>query len=161
MSLKFTFSSGGEGQHDHSSTDEQRPGAISLTPTTTTGLPHATPSQSSVLELRVTSIDGNVRCEGVSGDGVTYSSASVTPGSKPLAEVVRSAIARAGAALPEPLLGAVTAVVFDLSDRSAEVARDLGLTVSETGDQLATVSEALQMRTGVSAGTPILRAESE
>lgn len=114
-----------------------------------------------VLELRVSmTTDGTeMVCEGVSGDGVSYARAHraiAADDASSLAAALRSVLARGGAELPEPLLNSVSAVVLDLAGREAEVLAELGLTAS-TGTQLCTVDEALQSRTGITAGTPVRR----
>lgn len=111
-------------------------------------------------ELRVTlnNADALLRCEGVSGDGVAYSSAEkklAADDSASLAAALRSAIARGGAELPEPMLGSVSAIALSLGGREAEALTELGLMVSAGSVVLAQVDEALQARTGIAAGTPI------
>jgi hypothetical protein len=98
-------------------------------------------------------------CEAISGDGVSYARAekSVQDPASPagIAAAVRSALARAGAELPEQLLGSVTGVRLDLDDREGEVLAELGIPVASGTDPLAAVDEALQARTGIAAGTLI------
>jgi len=116
---------------------------------------------SSVLELRVslTPDGGEMVCEGMSGDGVSYGRALrpiAGDGAGDLATALRSVLARGGAELPEPLLGSVTAVVLSLGGREEETLEALGLAVSP-GAQLAALDGELQARTGIAAGTPIRR----
>lgn len=111
-------------------------------------------------ELRVTldSGKGALLCEGVSGDGVSYSSAEklvAADDTASLALALRSVLARGGAELPEPMLGSVSAISLKLDGREAEALRELGLLTSATGAILAQVDSALQARTGITAGTPI------
>lgn len=102
-----------------------------------------------------------LRCEGVSADGVAYASAEKQVSgddAASLAAALRSALARCGAELPEPLIGSVSAIALDLGGSEAEVLGELGLMVSPGSPILAQVDEALQARTGITAGTPIRRA---
>ena len=160
MSLKFTFGgspadqhSHGD-QHDHGAATPGIPLPFDVTPATSL-------SSSSVLELRVTRRDDLIVCEGVSGDGVTYGRAQKAVSDdlvSTTAAAVRSVLARAGAELPEPLISSVTAVIIDgVGGDSEDVAvlRALDLEVDIVADPPTTVSEALQARTGLSAGTPI------
>lgn len=169
MSLKFTFGGSSPDHHDHGH-DGETPG-IPLPFDVTAKAPVA--GTSSVLELQVRQTATAVECTAVSGDGVTYARAekalaaadtgaadgSATDASpaasvEAVAAAVRSAIARAGAELPEPLIDAVTAVVVDL-DGGADVLRALGLEVGEQADPPTQTSEALRARTGIAAGTPV------
>jgi len=116
---------------------------------------------SSVLELHVTLQPGGtlISCAGVSADGVTYARAEkqvAGSDAASLAQAVRSVLARGGAELPEPLLGSVSAVSVSLGGREVEVLGEMGLSVSAGAQALAQVDEALQARTGITAGTPIL-----
>ena len=163
MDLKFSFGnsskpsqSSHDTSHDHA---EHSAGAAGGIPLPFAGASSGTPlSSSSVLELRVSLGDGELVCEALSGDGVGYARAAIGAEDRPLAAAVRSVLARAGAELPEPLRGSVTAVVLDLGGREAEALEGLGLTVSLASSQLSTVDEALQARTGLAAGTPITTA---
>lgn len=129
----------------------------------------STPSAgSSLLELRVSFVPdaagegGELVCEGLSGDGVSYGRAvKRVLGEDPAAFAagLRSVLARGGAELPEPLLGSVTAIVLDLGGREAATVEALGFTASPGSAQLATVDSALQSRTGISAGTAITIAQ--
>ncbi len=145
MELKFTF------------------GASNPLPLQQEGAGSASAPGSGVLELRVSfsPAGDELVCEGRSGDGVSYASTSVRYEDRPLHLSLRSALARGGAELPEPLLGAVNGIVLDLGGREAEALEGLGLTVApgaSAGAQLATVDAALQARTGIAAGTPITAA---
>lgn len=146
MDLKFTF------------------GASNPLPLSSTGAGSASSPGpgSSVLELRVSlQPDGSLmRCEGVSADGVIYASAEKKISAEDpttLAAAFRSVIARCGAELPEPLIGSVSAIALDFGGREADALVQLGLMVSPTAPALAQVDESLQARTGINAGTPILR----
>lgn len=132
------------------------------------GSASAAPSASSELELRVTLPSGGTGdgtstliCEGLSGDGVSYARTErrVEDPASPsqLAAGVRSALARAGAELPEPLLGSVTGVRLVLSGAEAAVLSELGVAMGPDprADGFAAIDEALQARTGIPAGTPI------
>lgn len=115
---------------------------------------------SNVLELQVSlSVDKQaLLCEGLSGDGVSYAKAQKALAQHDpatLAAALRSVLARAGAELPEPLISSVTAVVLAIGGDEAEVLSDLGLAVTPGATQIATVDDALQARTGITAGTPI------
>ena len=165
MDLKFSF------------------GASNPLPISGAGSLSAPPTPSSVLELRVSlSADGGLDaatddvsdatdggsvlvCEALSGDGVSYARAMKRPagdGPAALAAALRSALARCGAELPEPLLGSVTGVVLDLGGLEVAALEALGLRANAApampGSQLAAVDAALQARTGVAAGTPITAA---
>lgn len=156
MDLKFTFAGASSDQHDHG-------GAPAGIPLPFAGAPSGSGGSgpgSSVLELVVTrSADGSeLVCEGLSGDGVVYASARravVGADTATLALALRSVLARGGAELPEPLLGSVSAVVLDLGGCERETLESLGLSVSPSGQMLAQVDEALQARTGITAGTPM------
>ena len=146
MDLKFTF------------------GASNPLPLSAEGAGSASSLGNGMCELRVTldSAAGLLRCEGVSGDGVAYSSAEkklVADDTASLAAALRSVIARGGAELPEPMLGSVSAIALSLGGQEAAALGELGLMVSPGSAVLAQVDEALQARTGIAAGTPI-RVES-
>ena len=141
MDLKFSF------------------GASNPLPLSNSGL-GSTAANSSVLELHVSlaADTSTMRCEGRSGDGVSYATAEkhvaqLDPAT--LAAALRSVLARAGAELPEPLIDSVSAIVLTLDGQEAAIVKDLGLAVAEGTAQLATVDATLQSRTGVAAGTPI------
>lgn len=113
---------------------------------------------SSSLELRVrreTGIGGApgaLVCAAVSADGVEYARAEkpvIDPSPAGLVSAARSVIARAGAELPEPLIGSVTGVVLDLGDPGPDVLAQLG----DSAD------EGFQARTGIAVGTRIRLAE--
>ncbi len=153
MNLKFSFNGAPQQPHDH---DDHAPagasaGSLPLSASFTQG----PATSSSVLEMNVTLAADEVVCTALSGDGVQYAAASVDINAQPLHQTLRSALARAGAELPEPLLSSVTAIVLDLGGREHETLTALGLTVSASATQLATVDDALQQRIGIAAGTPI------
>lgn len=143
MDLKFSF------------------GASNPLPLSAEGAGSASPgAASSVLELHVTLVDGaQLRCEGVSLDGVSYASAEKQVSSEEdpasLAATLRSVLARCGAELPEPLIDSVSGIALSLGGREAAALEALGLTVSLDAPVLAQVDETLQARTGLTAGTPI------
>ena len=143
MELKFSF------------------GASNPLPLSAEGAGSASPGVgSSVLELHVTLLDGSqLRCEGVSLDGVSYASAEKQVSSEEdpasLAATLRSVLARCGAELPEPLIDSVSGIALSLGGREAAALEALGLTVSLDAPVLAQVDETLQARTGLTAGTPI------
>ena len=144
MDLKFTF------------------GASNPLPLSTEGAGSASSlgAGNGMCELRVTlnTDSGSLLCEGVSGDGVAYSSAEkklAADDTASLAAALRSVLARGGAELPEPMLGSVSAIALALGGREAEALGELGLMVSPGNVVLAQVDEPLQARTGISAGTPI------
>ena len=164
MDLKFTFNGSshdqGDSGHDHGGHGQE--GATSGIPLPFAGAT-ATGSTSSTLELRV-SLDaagGAVACEAFSGDGVAYARAEKAVqegGPVELAAATRSAIARCGAELPEPLIGSVTEVTFALGGAEAAVLAALGLPLAQSMDPAASISavdEAMQARTGIAIGTPI------
>lgn len=159
MHLKFSLGGNAESSHEHTDDDGVHSSGMPLP--FAVGSPAVPVSQSSVLELRVSVTEDAVHCIGVSGDGVEYSKASVELTGRELHASVRSALARAGAGLPEPLLGAVSAVVLNLNGLETEVVAEWGLTVSAGSAQLASVDEHLQTRTGISVATPIMRSENE
>ena len=143
MDLKFSF------------------GASNPLPLSAEGAGSASPgAASSVFELHVTLLDGSqLRCEGVSLDGVSYASAEKQVSSEEdpasLAATLRSVLARCGAELPEPLIDSVSGIALSLGGREAAALEALGLTVSLDAPVLAQVDETLQARTGLTAGTPI------
>ena len=143
MDLKFSF------------------GASNPLPLSAEGAGSASPGVgSSVLELHVTLLDGaQLRCEGVSLDGVSYASAekqiSLDEDPPALAAGLRSVLARCGAELPEPLIDSVSAIALSLNGHEVLALEALGLTVAAGSPILAQVDGALQARTGVAAGTPI------
>ena len=106
------------------------------------------------------SAGGSVVCEALSGDGVSYARAEKALRDRSpagVAAAVRSALARAGAELPEPLIESVTDVVLELGEHEAAVLAELGLAADPDSDPLAAIDTALQARTGIAAGTPIRR----
>ncbi|WP_336661000.1 hypothetical protein [Leucobacter sp. USHLN153] len=150
MDLKFSF--GGASPDHHHGDDGGAPSGIPLPFTTV-----ASGSTSTVLEAQVRREGDLVIGEVVTGDGVTYARAEVplaqtdAPSNAALAKSTRSALARSVAALEGPLAESVTAVVVSLGDVSREVVKALGITDLEA----SAVSDALQARIGVAAGTPI------
>lgn len=168
MSLKFTFG-GAPSDHDHAGHDHD--GAPSGIPLPFAGASSSAQpaSSSAVLEIRVSREAGApgeteaMVAEAFSGDGVSYARAEkplAATDAAALATAARSAIARVGATLPEPLIGAVTAVVLSLGAENAAVLAELGIAESDgsaatSGAFAAVVDDALQARTGVTAGTPI------
>lgn len=145
MNLSFTFGGASAGQHDH---HDAAPSA---------SLPSGPPS--SVLQLNVSLRDGVARGAVISGDGTVYAQAEKpVPGfSHPeVASAVRSVLARAVAELPEPVQESVSEIRFDLGGPEAAVAQELGLAVDLSADPPARIDDALQARTGITAGTPIL-----
>lgn len=150
MDLKFTFNGGQQQQHSHDS-EAAAPGMslpFSVAPTST----------SSVLELRVRRTEGTVIAEALSGDGVNYSGAEVRPkgdDAAALALAARSALARSVAGLEGPLAESVTAVVLDLGGASAGVLTELVAENHAVADPDSVITESLQRRIGIAAGTPI------
>lgn len=148
MDLKFTFSGASSDHHDHG--DEG--GAPSGIP-----LPFSTApsSSSSILELRVSLKEREAIAEALSGDGVSYARAEVQFGgddTSAMSKATRSAAARAVAELEPPLPDAVSALVFTLGDATDAVLAELGI---PTGVGDVVVTESLQQRIGLNAGTPI------
>lgn len=158
MNLKFTFTGSAESSHEHTTATSEHSSGLPVPFAVGSSAPPV--SMSSVLEMRVRVNDDAVLCVGVSGDGVEYSNAKVELAGRDLHAAVRSVIARAGAGLPEPLIGSVSAIVLDLDGRESDVVTAWGLTASEGSPQLASVDEHLQTRTGISVATPIMRAEN-
>lgn len=151
MSLKFTFGSSTPEPHDHG-------GSPAGIPLPFAGAASRSTSTSSTLELRVSLEGPEAVCEGFSGDGVSYARATraiTDTSAAAVAVAVRSVLARAGAELPEPLIESVSGVVVSLDGAEAAVLTELGLVVTEGADQLSSVDETLQARTGISVGTPI------
>lgn len=148
MSLKFTFGGSNPDTHDHSDTPS---GATSL-PLTSLQAPGSGP-----LEFMLALDSAQVSGEARSGSGVAYATAS-----KPVTEqdaavfagAIRSVLSRLEAELVEPLRGTATAIEIAIAPATGLNAAGL---LSELGVDATTraVGEALQARTGVSAGTPI------
>ena len=146
MDLKFSFGGASPDQHDHG-------GAPSGIPLPFAGAATSLTPASTVLEVRVTLAGEAVVAEALSGNGVTYARAArstVDLSPAGLAAAARSAIARAGAELGDRLVGTVSAVVLALGEHTGAVLQQLELDAADPA-----VSEALQARTGISAGTPI------
>ena len=146
MDLKFSFGGASPDQHDHD-------GAPSGIPLPFAGAATSLTPASTVLEVRVTLAGEAVVAEALSGNGVSYARAArstvdLSPAS--LAAAARSAIARAGAELGDRLVVTVSAVVLALGEHTGAVLQQLELDAADPA-----VSEALQARTGISAGTPI------
>lgn len=150
MDLKFSFG-GASPDHDHSGHGSG--GAPSGVPLPFAGATPVPLSTSSTLELRVSLGEAAVVCEALSGDGVSYARAEKASGDRSpaaLAAAVRSALARTGAELPEPLIGSVTDVTLALGGAEDAVLAELGL-----GGAPSAVDAALQARTGIAVGTPM------
>ena len=145
MDLKFTVGASNPPSHDHEGSDS----------------PPFVAANASVLELRVTRNNNEITCAALSGDGVAYATISrILSGEdqQALAAAIRSALARCGAELVEPLIESVTAIVLSLDGEEANAVTALGLTPRDAGEQaqIAEVDDALQARTGIASGTPIL-----
>ena len=174
MDLKFTFGGASPDQHDHG-------GAPSGTPLPFAGAastPVSTSSELDVFVRLVASPEGSTAvAEVVTGDGVTYtrsevelkrprgvggplpveSGETIDPAdTEALTRAVRSAISRAVAGLEGPLAAAVTSIEVDVPGAAAVVA-SLGAGPAPMGDRsvAGTVTEALQARFGITAGTQI------
>ena len=146
MDLKFSFGGASPDHNDHG----DAPSGIPLPFAGATSTPS---SASSVLEMRVSRAEGAVIAEALSGDGVSYARATrSTTDTSPagIAAAARSAIARAGAELGDPLLNSVSAIVLALDEASSAVLNELDLDPAS-----AQVNESLQARTGIAVGTPI------
>lgn len=159
MSLKFTFGGAASERHDHDDHDDHdgHDHGGSGIPLPFLGASSAS-SASGVLELRASIGGDEVVCEALSGDGVSYARASrllTDDSTAGLAASVRSALARTGAELPEPLLGSVTGIVLDLGGAESAVLAEWGVEAIEGADPLAAVDSTLQARIGITAGTPI------
>lgn len=152
MDLKFTFGGASPDQHDHGDAPSGIPLPFAVS---TAGLG----STSSVLELHATVSGDELVTEALSGDGVSYAQAAVpladrTPSA--VAAALRSGLSRAGAELDDPLRGSVTAV--RLAGALAALGLDAAALLAELGCDPAApaITEALQARTGLTVGTPIL-----
>lgn len=146
MDLKFSFGGASPDHHDHGD-------APSGIPLPFAGAATSLSSTSTVLEVRVTLAGDAVVAEALSGDGVSYAKAArstVDHSPAGLAAATRSAIARAGAELGDPLVGSVSAIVLSLGEQTDGVQRELGLDAANFA-----VNASLQARTGISTGTPI------
>lgn len=155
MDLKFTFGASNASSHDHHD-DHDDDHDHSHTP------PFVA-SNASVLELRVTRENDEIICNALSGDGVSYAKTSRTLSGEDqpaLATAIRSTLARCGAELVEPLIESVTAIVLSLGGEEAGAIAALGLSPRQPDEhgQVAEVDDALQARTGITSGTPILAA---
>lgn len=165
MDLKFTFGASNPlplSAQGAGSASSPGPGSSVLELRATLVTQESVVTEESVLAGTAQLAEGSLlRCEGVSADGVAYASAEKQVSgddAASLAAALRSALARCGAELPEPLIGSVSAIALDLGGSEAEVLGELGLMVSPGSPILAQVDEALQSRTGITAGTPIRRA---
>lgn len=146
MDLKFSFGGASPDQHDHGD-------APSVIPLPFAGAATSRTPSSTVLEVRVALAGDAVVAEALSGDGVSYAKASrsivdLSPAS--IAAATRSAVARAGAELGDPLVTSVSAIVLTFGAQSDGVLRELELDSANPA-----VSTSLQARTGIMAGTPI------
>ncbi|MBK0422468.1 hypothetical protein JD292_10335 [Leucobacter sp. CSA2] len=146
MDLKFSFG-GASPDHDHGGAPSGIPLPFDVAPV----------SSSSELELvvrRDAAADGErIVAEAISGDGVTYARAEVPAAgddAPALARAARSGMSRAVAELEGPLAEAITAVVLDLGGSGSDVARELGMDPA-----VPVITEALQRRIGVGAGTKV------
>lgn len=181
MDLKFTLGGAspargrsdhgrGHDDHGHDGHDHGDHGRAGLAPGSA-GIPlpfagaaaGGTVSTSSALDLSVAFDEaaGMMSCEALSGDGVLYarSEKPVQGRDVPaLAAAARSVLARTGAGLPEPLLGSVTGIVLALGGAESAVLAEFGIALGN-GEDLVAVDEALQARTGISAGIPIRLAD--
>ncbi|MFF8816466.1 hypothetical protein ACF07D_00545 [Leucobacter sp. NPDC015123] len=174
MDLKFTFGGASPDQHDHGGA----PSGIPLPFAGASSSPVSTSNELDVLVRLVTSPEGSTAiAEVVTGDGVTYTRSEVELGRpravggplpvdsaehidpadiEALTRAVRSAISRAVAGLEGPLASAITAIELDLPGGAAVVAA-LGAAPAPMNDPktAGTITDALQARFGIAAGTPI------
>lgn len=152
MDLKFSFGGASPDRHDHG----DAPSGIPL-PFAGAAQIASTSSELDVV-VRIDSATGSslVVAEVITGDGVTYSRAEVAPAdlaasdASALARAARSAISRAVAGLEGPLATAITTVQLDF-ENAARVLAELA--------PCGAVSEELQSRIGVNAGTPVRLAQ--
>lgn len=148
MDLKFSFGGASPDHHDHG-------GAPSGIPLPFAGASATQVSTSNELDV-VVRVDASgseplVVAEVITGDGVTYARGDVTVDPNDpaaLARAARSAISRAVAGLEGPLATAITAVELQLPEATA-LLEPLGVSAESPS-----VTEALQARIGVAAGTP-------
>lgn len=157
MDLKFSFGGASPDRHDHGA-------APSGIPLPFAGAASTPVSTSHVLELRATlsnpdSHAPTVIANALSGDGVSYARAEKlvterTPAG--IATATRSALARAAAELGDPLVQSVTAVVLQLGEHRTTAFHELGLASAArpgAAECEGVMTEVLQARTGVTAGT--------
>ncbi|GAA1327704.1 hypothetical protein ACFSWE_11855 [Leucobacter albus] len=174
MDLKFTFGGASPDQHGHG----DAPSGIPLPFAGAASGPVSTSNELDVFVRLVTSPEGATAiAEVVTGDGVTYTRSEVelarartVGGSLPvdsgepieandieaLTRAVRSAISRAVAALEGPLASAITSIEVDVPGAAAVVAA-LGAGPGPVSEPrtAGVVTEALQARLGITAGTPL------
>jgi len=151
MSLKFTFGGGSPDHHDHGSAPAGV-GELPLTPAPVGG-----GSLEFVLRLEDSRISGEARSE----SGVAYATADKAVagrGAAAAAGAIRSVLSRLEAELVEPLRTTATAIELVLAaDADARLGIDAAPLLAELGADPAApvVDDALQARTGITAGTPI------
>lgn len=174
MDLKFTFGGASPDQHDHGGA----PSGIPLPFAGAASTPVSTSNELDVCVRFVSSPEGSTAiAEVITGDGVTYTRSEVelaqarTVGGplpvgsselidaadvQALTRAVRSAISRAVAGLEGPLASAITSIELDVPGAAAVVAA-LGAAPGPISEPktAGTVTEALQARFGISAGTRI------
>ena len=161
MDLKFSFADRQSAAHDHDADGAAMPPGSRPLPFSTA--PSATSSE---LILRVTlgsDAEAPVLGEALSGDGVSYGRAEVrlrgaADDTEALAATARSAAARVVAELGEPLSASITRLELALDGAEAAVAALLALDPGAGPGELARVSDAFQMRTGIAVNTPVVRA---
>ena len=145
MDLKFTFA-----KSTPPAADGQAGKAANLTGSGATQLPLNSASRNLFVEVLESAEDA--RAVAVSGDGVNYGSAEKPLGANP-ASAYRSVIARVIAEVGEPLSGSISALKLSISAYHALASAEefQGGAFAPDG----TVSQALQLRTGLSAGTRV------
>lgn len=157
MDLKFSFGGGSSDSHDHG-------GTSSGIPLPFAGASSSSVSHSNTLEIRLTLSDPEshtptVVANALSGDGVSYAKAQKLVQdltAEGITAAARSALARVGAELGDPLVQSVTAVVIDLGAHRTAVFGELGLSnaaLAGATECEGVMTEGLQARTGISAGT--------
>lgn len=148
MDLKFSFGGASPDQHDHGGA----PSGIPL-PFPGTSAPASNSSELDVTVRLDTSGERKLVAEVITGDGVTYSRGEVAvqpnADAAALSRAARSAISRAVAGLEGPLATAITSIELRF-DGAPDALGELGLDASAPA-----VTEELQARLGISAGTPI------
>lgn len=162
MDLKFSFGGASPDHHDHGGA----PSGIPLPFAGAASFPVSTSSELDVVvRIDRSAAEPLVVAEVITGDGVTYSRGDVIlpdgadHNFSALAKSVRSAVSRAVAALEGPLAQSITAIELQLASEGADSETvDAGAGVLEAlslSSNNPEVSEALQARIGVSAGTKI------
>ena len=172
MDLKFSFGGASPDHHDHG----DAPSGIPLPFAGTASLPVSNSNELDVVvRIDRSATEPLVVAEVITGDGVTYSrgdvllpegadqggadQAGADRDFAALAKAVRSAVSRAVAGLEGPLAQSITAIELQLASVGAGADTvDAGAGVIQALDLSADdpqVSEALQARIGVSAGTKI------